>query len=44
LIHHLPLLVRQLPYLEVQQDEGVREPVVEHQVDEEMLAVERAAS
>ena len=35
---HLPeVLVRQLPDLEVQQDEGAREPVVEHQVDEEML-------
>jgi hypothetical protein len=33
--------MRQLTDLEVQQDEGMREPVVEHQVDKEMLAVER---
>jgi hypothetical protein len=33
--------VRQLPDLQVQEDEGPGEPVVEHQVDEEMLAVER---
>ena len=39
---HLPeVLVGQLPDLEVQEDEGPGEPVVEHQIDEEMLAVER---
>src|SRR3954447_625186 len=39
---HLPeVLVRQLPDLEVQKDEGTCESVVEHEVDEEMLAVER---
>jgi hypothetical protein len=41
---HLQLpevLVRQLPDLEVQQDERASDPVVKHQVDEEMPAFER---
>ena len=33
--------MRQFADLEIQKNEGMREPVVEHQVDKEMLAVER---